>query len=204
MPVASMQQLAREAFARRQTAGVAVMRDAALITRAAADMAARFRAGGKLVVFGGGAAGTDAAHVAVEFMHPVIVGKAALPAVALSNDAATVAAIGSGDGPDETFAHQVRHWAGPADIAMGVCRDGRCSSVARALQTAHELGLLTVALTGALTGTASPAQALPAADHLIAVASADPRLVKEVHVTTYHLLWELVHVFLDQAGEGLT
>jgi D-sedoheptulose 7-phosphate isomerase len=30
--------------------------------------------------------------------------------------------------------------------------------------------------------------------------SADQRVVKEVHVTTYHLLWELVHVFFEHPG----
>jgi D-sedoheptulose 7-phosphate isomerase len=38
------------------------------------------------------------------------------------------------------------------------------------------------------------------ADHQVVVPSADPRVVKEVHVTTYHVLWELVHVFLEQPG----
>jgi len=38
------------------------------------------------------------------------------------------------------------------------------------------------------------------ADHQVVVASDDPRVVKEVHVTAYHVLWELVHVFLEQPG----
>jgi D-sedoheptulose 7-phosphate isomerase len=37
-------------------------------------------------------------------------------------------------------------------------------------------------------------------DHALVVRSADPLVVKEVHVTTYHVLWELVHVFLEQPG----
>ena len=28
----------------------------------------------------------------------------------------------------------------------------------------------------------------------------DPRIVKELQVTTYHVLWELVHVFFEQPG----
>ena len=40
----------------------------------------------------------------------------------------------------------------------------------------------------------------PGVDHLLATASADPRIVKEMHVTTYHVLWELVHVFFEQPG----
>jgi D-sedoheptulose 7-phosphate isomerase len=47
-------------------------------------MARRFARGGRLVAFGLGPAATDAQHVSVEFVHPVIVGKRALPALALS------------------------------------------------------------------------------------------------------------------------
>ena len=61
-------------------------------------MALRFHRGGKLVVFGTGAASTDAQHVAVEFVHPVIVGKRALPAISLTSDAATVTGVAASEG----------------------------------------------------------------------------------------------------------
>jgi D-sedoheptulose 7-phosphate isomerase len=35
---------------------------------------------------------------------------------------------------------------------------------------------------------------------VLAADSSDPRVIKEMHVTMYHLLWELVHVFLEQPG----
>jgi D-sedoheptulose 7-phosphate isomerase len=65
------------------------------------------------------------------------------------------------------------------------------------LTTAAELGLLTIALTGR-QGLAGAGGA--AADHVLLADSDDPRVVKELHVTMYHLLWELVHVFLEQPG----
>ncbi len=47
-------------------------------------MAERFARGGRLIAFGSSpAARSDARHVAVEFVHPVIVGKRALPAIAV-------------------------------------------------------------------------------------------------------------------------
>ena len=42
--------------------------------------------------------------------------------------------------------------------------------------------------------------ASPAVDHLLLARSADPRTVKEIQVTEYHVLWELVHVFFEQPG----
>ncbi|MGW0589741.1 SIS domain-containing protein [Streptosporangium sp. NPDC002607] len=187
------------AFARREHAGRALAGDVERIARAARAMAARFHLGGKLIVFGDGGAGSDAAHVAVEFMHPVIVGKRALAAVALSNDATTAGRDGEvGGDAAEVFAHQVRHWADASDIALGISRDDRCVSVPRGLRTAGELGLLTIALTGgAGRGDGHGGEV---ADHVLVAASDDPAVVKEVHVTAYHLLWELVHVFFDRLG----
>src|SRR5579862_10016625 len=79
-------------------------------------MAVRFHSGGKLVVFGTGGSSTDAQHVAVEFVHPVIVGKRALPAFSLTCDTATVTGVAAREGMAAVFAHQIRVLAGPSDI----------------------------------------------------------------------------------------
>jgi D-sedoheptulose 7-phosphate isomerase len=160
-------------------------------------MAVRFHSGGKLVVFGTGGSSTDAQHVAVEFVHPVIVGKRALPAISLTSDVATVTGIAERAGVDAIFAHQIRFLAGPADIALGLDPDGHSAAVLAGLEAARELGLLTVALTGGDGGAIATSKAV---DHVLVAASSDPRVVKEVHVTAYHVLWELVHVFFEQPG----
>jgi D-sedoheptulose 7-phosphate isomerase len=167
-------------------------------------MAVRFHRGGRLVVFGTGGPSTDAQHVAVEFVHPVIVGKRALPAISLTADVATVTGIAERDGISAIFSHQLRCLAGPADIALGISADGAgpelmSRSVLAGLETARELGLLTVALTGG-DGPAASTAASKAADHVLVANSGDPRVVKEMHVTLYHILWELVHVFFEQPG----
>src|SRR6202142_1208073 len=48
------------------------------------EMSDRFLRGGRLLAFGRGPYATDCQHVSVEFVHPIIVGKRALPAVDLS------------------------------------------------------------------------------------------------------------------------
>jgi D-sedoheptulose 7-phosphate isomerase len=160
-------------------------------------MAVRFHRGGKLVVFGTGGPSADAQHVAVEFVHPVIVGKRALPAISLTTDVATVTGIAERDGISAIFSHQLRFLAGPADIALGISADGDSPSVLAGLETARELGLLTVALAG---GDGGQIVAGKVADHVLVAGSSDPRVVKEMHVTMYHVLWELVHVFFEQPG----
>jgi D-sedoheptulose 7-phosphate isomerase len=171
-------------------------RQAGAVADACHAMAVRFHRGGKLVVFGTGGASTDAQHVAVEFVHPVIVGKRALPAIALTTDVATVTGVAEREGVDAIFAHQIGLVASPADIALGICADGESPSVLAGLRTASALGLLTIAL----TGDGGRPEASVHADHVLTVASTDPRVVKEMQVTTYHILWELVHVFFEQPG----
>ena len=179
----------------KPAAGLAGQADA--VAAACHAMAVRFHRGGKLVVFGTGGASTDAQHVAVEFVHPVIVGKRALPAISLTTDVATVTGIAERDGVAAIFAHQIRFLAEPADIALGLSPDGNTASVLAGLEAARDRGLLTIALAG---GDGGQIAASKAADHVLLTPSADPRVVKELQVTAYHVLWELVHVFFEQPG----
>lgn len=185
------------AFERRVPAGRSLGADAERVARACHDMARRFATGGKLVVFGSGAAATDAQHLAVEFVHPVIVGKRAFPALSLAADVATLTGVASRDGVAEVFARQLRLLADPGDIALGLSVDGDCALVRGGLAAARERGLLTIALVGGDGGAIARGSL---ADHVLVARSDDPRVVKEVQVTTYHLLWELVHVFFEHPG----
>jgi D-sedoheptulose 7-phosphate isomerase len=168
------------------------------MARACFAMAERFARGGTMFAFGTGPAATDAQHVAVEFVHPVVVGKRALPALSLATDVATVTGVAGEAGFSEVFAHQLIQLGRAGDIALGLAGDDGDSAVLRGLEAAHDAGLLTVALTGG-EGT-GPLSRSEAVDHRVHVPSTDPLVVKEVHVTTYHVLWELVHVFFEQPG----
>jgi D-sedoheptulose 7-phosphate isomerase len=148
------------------------------IARACHDMARAFARGGTLIPFGVGPAATDAAHVAVEFMHPVIVGKRALPALAPSND--------------PSGASSLERLAGPDDIALALAHGRPGPEVEEFLAASRRRGLLALAMTGP--------GAAPAVDHPFVVASDDPEIVQEVQETTYHVLWELVHVFFEHPG----
>jgi D-sedoheptulose 7-phosphate isomerase len=185
------------AFERRIGPARELAAQADAVAAACHAMAVRFHRGGRLVVFGTGGASTDAQHVAVEFVHPVIVGKRALPAFSLTTDVATVTGVAARDGMDAIFAHQIRYLAAADDIALGITADGNCPSVLGGLAAARERGLLTIGLAG---GNGGALRDSPAVDHLLVTASTDPRVVKELQVTAYHVLWELVHVFFEQPG----
>jgi D-sedoheptulose 7-phosphate isomerase len=187
-----------ELFARRRGPAEILAAESETIARACHDMAVRFHRGGKLVVFGAGGTTTDAQHVSVEFVHPVIVGKRALPAISLTNDVGTVTGIAEREGFDEIFAYQLGILGRPDDIALGISSHGDSRAVRRGLEEAARLGMLTIALAGGDGRT--PAAGGLEIDHIVVVPSDDPRVVKEVHVTAYHILWELVHVFFEQPG----
>ena len=138
-------------------------------------MAERFAREGRLVAFGASPADrSDARHVAVEFVHPVIVGKRALPALGLA-----------GEGGD--IAPQVLLEAEADDIAMAF---GGEPDILAALAAARERGCLTVAFTKD-----------SGAEWEFDMSAIEDGLIRqEIAETLYHLLWELVHIFLDHAG----
>ena len=158
-------------------------------------MARRFIRGGRLIAFGLGAAATDAQHVSVEFVHPVIVGKRALPALALPNDIASTTGLASAD-PQGFLGRQLTVLGMREDIALGMTHgaDGNLAAVEEAIRRAHDLGMLSILLSD--RGEAFDARP----DYCFAVPSSDPFTVQEVHETLYHVLWELVHVFFEHKG----
>jgi D-sedoheptulose 7-phosphate isomerase len=137
-------------------------------------MAERFARGGRLVALGRSpAARSDVRHVTVEFVHPVIVGKRALPALGLAAEG----------GPLDA---QMALVAEPDDIAIAF--EAEDPETARALAVARERGALTVAF--------APA----GAEWELAPPGADPFVAQELVETAYHVLWELVHVFFEHRG----
>jgi D-sedoheptulose 7-phosphate isomerase len=141
-------------------------------------MAERFARGGRLIACGRSpAARSDARHVAVEFVHPVIVGKRALPALALCAEG----------GPLDA---QIGLLARPQDIVLGFGVDEADGAEAvRGLALARERGCMTMAF-GVAGG----------AEDVFVVGSEDRSVRQELVETLYHVLWELVHVFFDHRG----
>jgi D-sedoheptulose 7-phosphate isomerase len=165
---------------RRRVAGEEFFaREAERIARLCHRMAERFARGGRLVAFGDGPlARSDARHVAVEFVHPVIVGKRALPALALTAEG----------GPVD---RQVQLLVESQDIALAF---GEHPETVAALRIARERGCLTLAV----SHVGAEWELVPQGD--------DPFIAQELIETLYHVLWELVHVFFEHRGllEGRT
>ena len=151
-------------------------REAERLARLCHRMAERFARGGRLVAFGlSPAARSDVRHVAVEFVHPVIVGKRALPALGLA-------------GEGGALAPQVDLLVRPDDIAIAFGAEHDGGEAVEAIGIARERGCLTIAF--------APA----GAEWDFVPAVSDPSIRQELVETLYHVLWELVHVFFDHRG----
>ena len=172
-------------------------RHAHVIAACAAAMADRFFTGGTLLVFGSGPHATDAQHNSVEFVHPVLPGCRALPALSLTNDMATVTGILQGDASMDVYAHQLRVLGRSGDIALAFAHAPVHPSITRGLDAAAESGMLTVALTSGDGGAGQEH-----VDFAFHVNGADRSGAHELHLATYHMLWELVHIVLNHRGIG--
>ena len=166
------------------------------IAACASAMADRFLSGATLLVFGDGPHATDAQHNSVEYVHPVLPVRA-LPALALSNDIATVTGIMHSEAAVDVYAHQVRVLGRAGDIALAFAHEPLHESVLRALREAGSRGMLTVALTSGPEPT--PADL---ADHQFHAHDPDLLMAHELHLATYHMLWELAHIVLNHRGIG--
>jgi D-sedoheptulose 7-phosphate isomerase len=153
------------------------------LARVCHRMAERFARGGRLLALGHTpAARSDARHVAVEFVHPVIVGKRALPALALASEGGPLPA-------------QVELAAEPADIVIGFGDD---PEVRQALALARGFGCLTIAFAPLGAEWEFQPPPLKGSDPLRRCDS--DFVAQELVETLYHVLWELVHVFFDHKG----
>jgi len=149
-------------------------REAGRLAEACREMAERFLRGGRLLAFGRGPYATDAQHVSVEFVHPVIVGKRALPALDLSM----------------LFGPWTEALAGPNDMVMGFGPPEGDPEVQAALGSAASKGAMTFALPGSEGGYA------------VGAATQDPFVHQELIEILYHTLWETVHVFFEHRELG--
>src|SRR5579864_970563 len=149
-------------------------REAPRLAEACREMSERFLKGGRLLAFGRGPYATDAQHVSVEFVHPVIVGKRALPALDLSL----------------SFRPWMEAILQPEDMVMGFGPPQGDHQVWAALASAQIRNAMTFALPGNQGSFAlePPTQ--------------DPFIHQELIEILYHTLWETVHVFFERRELG--
>jgi D-sedoheptulose 7-phosphate isomerase len=162
-------------LARNQIMETFFTREAPRLAEACREMSERFLKGGRLLAFGRGPYATDAQHVSVEFVHPVIVGKRALPALDLSI----------------LFRPWLDAVLQPEDIVMGFGPPEGDPEVMAALHSAQQRKAMTFALPG------------NEGSYALQPPTRDPFIHQELIEIFYHTLWETVHVFFEHRELGL-
>ncbi|MBX3499497.1 MAG: SIS domain-containing protein [Alphaproteobacteria bacterium] len=154
-----------------------------------------FADGHKLMIFGNGGSAADAQHIASEFSVRYRADRRALPAMALTAEAATLTAAGNDLGFERVFARQIEALGRPGDIAMGISTSGRSRNVLQGLSQARGQGLVPVALGGGdggeLRGVADPCLIVP---------SPTVARIQEMHLTLGQMLCGAVEIALGLAG----
>jgi D-sedoheptulose 7-phosphate isomerase len=169
------------------------------VVEAARAIAETYRRNGRMFAMGNGGSSCDAAHFAVEFLHPITAGRPALTAVNLVADTAMMTAVGNDVGFGHIFVRQLIALARRGDGLIGFSTSGNSENLLAAFERAKTMRLTTIGLTGHDGGRMAQS---PHLDHCLTVRTDSIHRIQETHVAIYHILWDLVHTLLaDDRGD---
>ncbi len=162
------------------------------LLEAARMVADCFREGGKLLICGNGGSAADSQHMAAEFVSRLSAGfeRPALPAIALTTDSSFLTAYANDYNFEGIFARQVEALGKPGDVLVGISTSGNSVNVIRAMETASEMRMRTIAF----VGRGGRMSAL--ADIALEVPSHNQQQVQETHLALEHLVCDLAERFL--------
>jgi D-sedoheptulose 7-phosphate isomerase len=170
------------------TVSTRLARDAsAEIAEAASLILVRLQAGGKLIAFGNGGSAADAQHLAAELVGRYRAERKALAAIALTTDSSALTAIGNDFGFEKIFSRQLEAVGKPGDVALAISTSGNSPNVLRALESARELGMTTIGLSGKNGGKMRDLVDMC----LCAPSEVTPR-IQEAHILIIHILSGIV------------
>ncbi|MDY6327002.1 MAG: D-sedoheptulose 7-phosphate isomerase [Bacteroidales bacterium] len=172
----------------------AILGDAAFLERvqSAADMIAEsLRNGGRVHFCGNGGSASDAQHLAAELSGRFYFDRPPLNAEALHCNTSYLTAVGNDYGYDIVFSRLLQGTSKKGDVVVGISTSGNSANVVKAFETAKEMGLKTIAMTGASGG-----EMRKTADILLNVPSEDTPRIQESHIMLGHIICELVEKIL--------
>jgi D-sedoheptulose 7-phosphate isomerase len=169
--------------------------NAELLVTAAAEMARRFAAGGRLFTFGNGGSCTDSTTLAKLFARPPI-GKP-LPAWSLTADQAILTALGNDVGYELVFARQLIARAKAGDIAIAMSTSGSSPNLVAALREARHRDMYTIGFAGYKGGVFVTS---PDVDACFVVLSQSVHRIQESQALLGYELWLAVHEQMDKQG----
>jgi len=146
-----------------------------------------FCMGNKVLFCGNGGSAADAQHLAAELSGRFYYDRLPLPAEALHVNTSYLTAVANDYSFDEVYARLLRGIGQEGDVLIGISTSGNSTNIVRAFQIAHEMGIITVGLTGESGGKLGGLS-----DYLINVPSTDTPRIQESHIMIGHILCEVV------------
>lgn len=158
---------------------------------AAALIVTALAAGKPLLVCGNGGSASDAMHIAGELVGRFLKERRALNCICLSSNPSVLTAWSNDYSFDTVFSRQVEAYGQPGGVILGISTSGNSRNIINAFETARDLGMKTIGLTGEGGGTMAVHS-----DVLIDVPSRSTPLIQQVHIALYHYICEQVEAEL--------
>jgi D-sedoheptulose 7-phosphate isomerase len=146
-----------------------------------------FKNGNKVLFCGNGGSAADAQHLAAEFSGRFYTDRLPLPSEALHCNTSYITAVANDYGYDVVYSRIVKGTGKAGDVLIGLSTSGNSVNITNALQTAREIGMITVGFTGEGGGKMKPL-----CDYLINIPSNDTPRIQESHITVGHIICQLV------------
>ncbi len=146
-----------------------------------------YQHGKKAIIFGNGGSACDALHFAAELVCRFEKNRNALPAIALTENISSVTAIGNDFGYEFVFSRQVEAFAQKGDIIIAITTSGNSINVIKAVETAKDMGIFVIGLTGADGG-----QLKLLSDMCYCAPSKVTGRIQECHILLLHIIAKLV------------
>ncbi len=145
-----------------------------------------FQNGNKVLFCGNGGSAADAQHLAAEFSGRFYSDRDPLPSEALHCNTSYLTAVANDYGYDQVYSRIVKGQGQKGDVLIGLSTSGNSENITKALQTANDLGMITVGFTGEGGG-----QMKELCLHLINIPSNDTPRIQEAHIMVGHIICQL-------------
>lgn len=156
--------------------------------------------GHKILSCGNGGSAADAQHFSAELLNRFMIERPSLPAIALTTDSSTITSIANDYHFDEIYAKQIKALGQSGDILLAISTSGQSPNIGKAIDTAHQRGMVVVALTGRDGGTIRTQ--LGKQDIEICIPSDNTARIQEKHIFVLHLMCDIIDHQLFSNGDN--
>ena len=156
-----------------------------------------FKNGGKVLFCGNGGSAADAQHLAAELSGRFYFDRQPFDSEALHVNTSYITAVANDYSFDEVFSRMVKAKGRKGDVLIGLSTSGNSPNVIRAFETAQQIGMITVGLTGETGGKMNEIS-----NYIIKVPSKDTPRIQESHILIGHIICELIESTIFGSTRG--